>query len=334
MVYHAQRSYYEALLEAGVRIYLYPPPYVLHSKHFSIDDDVAVIGSSNMDMRSFALNSRCSLMMLRPRHRRPMREVEDDYRVSRASSPGGVGAPFTSPRAGRRPHPGRPPPSSSPSISTRRAAASVVTVCSPHTLADPDGPHRAAAHGSTMALETAAAATRRPENRGAHCGRYCRSYATPRRPAHGLGAGSHLPGRLGTSKALLRSPGWTRTNNPPVNSRMLCQLSYRGSRPQAQPEVSKEPGRRLNSDRVRRRAPRCGRAQAPRRPRDDLRVVGVDARVVLVGPADLPAAARWPAGDHGEAALCRATTTRRCSTTLAVTRSRISCSSSAGVGRA
>ncbi len=28
------------------------------------------------------------------------------------------------------------------------------------------------------------------------------------------------------------SPGWTRTNNPPVNSRMLCQLSYRGSRRQ------------------------------------------------------------------------------------------------------
>ena len=25
------------------------------------------------------------------------------------------------------------------------------------------------------------------------------------------------------------SPGWTRTNNPSVNSRMLCQLSYRGS---------------------------------------------------------------------------------------------------------
>jgi hypothetical protein len=28
------------------------------------------------------------------------------------------------------------------------------------------------------------------------------------------------------------SPGWTRTNNPPVNSRMLCQLSYRGTREQ------------------------------------------------------------------------------------------------------
>jgi hypothetical protein len=28
----------------------------------------------------------------------------------------------------------------------------------------------------------------------------------------------------------LSSPGWTRTNNPPVNSRMLCQLSYWGKR--------------------------------------------------------------------------------------------------------
>jgi hypothetical protein len=37
----------------------------------------------------------------------------------------------------------------------------------------------------------------------------------------------------GASSASVRSscssPGWTRTNNPPVNSRMLCQLSYRGS---------------------------------------------------------------------------------------------------------
>ena len=30
------------------------------------------------------------------------------------------------------------------------------------------------------------------------------------------------------SKEIGSSPGWTRTNNPPVNSRMLCQLSYRG----------------------------------------------------------------------------------------------------------
>ena len=32
-------------------------------------------------------------------------------------------------------------------------------------------------------------------------------------------------------KAELSSPGWTRTNNRPINSRMLCQLSYGGPAP-------------------------------------------------------------------------------------------------------
>src|ERR671935_3305290 len=34
--------------------------------------------------------------------------------------------------------------------------------------------------------------------------------------------------RLAPFWADVSSPGWTRTNNPPVNSRMLCQLSYWG----------------------------------------------------------------------------------------------------------
>jgi cardiolipin synthase A/B len=80
MVHHAQSSYYQALLKAGVRIYLYPAPYVLHSKHFTIDDDVAVIGSSNMDMRSFSLNYEVSLMMLGGDVVARMRKVEDHYR--------------------------------------------------------------------------------------------------------------------------------------------------------------------------------------------------------------------------------------------------------------
>jgi cardiolipin synthase A/B len=80
LVYHAQRSYYTTLLEAGVRIFLYPPPYILHSKHFSIDDDVAVIGSSNMDIRSFSLNSEVSMMVRGESFVRGMREVEQGYR--------------------------------------------------------------------------------------------------------------------------------------------------------------------------------------------------------------------------------------------------------------
>ena len=80
MVFHAQRSYYEALLRAGVRIYLYPSPFVLHSKFFSVDDDVAVIGSSNLDMRSFALNYEVSLMVLDADVVTQVRKVEDTYR--------------------------------------------------------------------------------------------------------------------------------------------------------------------------------------------------------------------------------------------------------------
>ncbi|MEO7904734.1 MAG: cardiolipin synthase [Candidatus Saccharimonadales bacterium] len=59
MVGHAQRSYYDQLLRAGVIIYLHRAPLLLHSKHITIDDDIAVIGSSNMDIRSFQLNHEC-----------------------------------------------------------------------------------------------------------------------------------------------------------------------------------------------------------------------------------------------------------------------------------
>ncbi|NUL44357.1 cardiolipin synthase [Cellulosimicrobium funkei] len=81
MVYHAQRSYYEALLRAGVRIYLYPAPKVLHAKHFTIDDDVAVIGSSNMDLRSFILNMEVSVLVHGRELVTAMRRVEDGYRA-------------------------------------------------------------------------------------------------------------------------------------------------------------------------------------------------------------------------------------------------------------
>jgi cardiolipin synthase len=80
MVAHAQASYYKALLEAGVRIHLYPAPYVLHAKHFTVDDEVAVIGSSNMDMRSFGLNFEVSLMAFGGSVVRDVRRVEDGYR--------------------------------------------------------------------------------------------------------------------------------------------------------------------------------------------------------------------------------------------------------------
>ena len=80
MVYHAQRSYYEVLLKAGVRIRMYPKPYILHTKSLTIDDQVAVIGSSNMDMRSFGLNLEVSMLVRGEEFVAEMRAVEDGYR--------------------------------------------------------------------------------------------------------------------------------------------------------------------------------------------------------------------------------------------------------------
>ena len=88
LVWHAQRSYYQALLDAGVQIFCYPAPYILHAKHFSIDDELALIGSSNMDMRSFGLNSEISMMVHSKSFVADMRTVEGDYRrISRRLTP-------------------------------------------------------------------------------------------------------------------------------------------------------------------------------------------------------------------------------------------------------
>jgi cardiolipin synthase len=58
----AQRAYYDDLLEAGVVIHLYEPRF-LHAKHLTIDGCIALIGSTNMDIRSFALNEEINLLV-------------------------------------------------------------------------------------------------------------------------------------------------------------------------------------------------------------------------------------------------------------------------------
>ena len=76
---------------AGVKILMYPPPLILHGKHFSIDDTVAVIGTSNMDLRSFALNYEVCMMLLGPEAVAQLRKVEDAYRsLCRPLTAGGV----------------------------------------------------------------------------------------------------------------------------------------------------------------------------------------------------------------------------------------------------
>lgn len=66
MVGHAQRSYYDQLLKSGVEIALYKKPELVHSKYMVIDNEVAIVGSSNMDIRSFELNHECISIFYNP----------------------------------------------------------------------------------------------------------------------------------------------------------------------------------------------------------------------------------------------------------------------------
>ena len=61
-VHLTTRSYYEVLLEAGVKVYEYLPGF-LHAKTFVSDDTIAIVGSINLDYRSLNLNYECGAWM-------------------------------------------------------------------------------------------------------------------------------------------------------------------------------------------------------------------------------------------------------------------------------
>lgn len=74
----AQRSYYADLLHAGVHIHLYRPNF-LHAKHMTFDDSVAIIGSSNIDVRSLELNAESSVLIYDPAVLNDLRQTQERY---------------------------------------------------------------------------------------------------------------------------------------------------------------------------------------------------------------------------------------------------------------
>jgi cardiolipin synthase len=61
-VHTVTRSYYKTLIENGVKIYEYVPGFI-HSKTFVVDDLYGVVGTINMDYRSFYLHFECGIWM-------------------------------------------------------------------------------------------------------------------------------------------------------------------------------------------------------------------------------------------------------------------------------
>lgn len=64
LVYLATQSYYAPLIKAGVKIYQYTPGFC-HAKTYVCDDQIAVVGTINMDYRSLYLHFECASYLYR-----------------------------------------------------------------------------------------------------------------------------------------------------------------------------------------------------------------------------------------------------------------------------
>lgn len=63
LVNEVTKSNYIELIKNGVKIYEYEPGFV-HSKTVVVDDEIAVVGTTNMDYRSYYLHYECSIVFL------------------------------------------------------------------------------------------------------------------------------------------------------------------------------------------------------------------------------------------------------------------------------
>jgi cardiolipin synthase len=78
----ASRSYYAGLLDAGVKIYEYPAG-LLHAKLLTLDGELTLIGSANMDRRSFDLNYENNILFYDAVQTAAIRQRQQEY-ISRS----------------------------------------------------------------------------------------------------------------------------------------------------------------------------------------------------------------------------------------------------------
>ncbi|WP_416192302.1 cardiolipin synthase [Neisseria sp. CCUG12390] len=78
MVHYASRAYYPMLLESGVKLALFRGG-LLHAKTMTVDDNYALFGTVNMDMRSFFLNLEISLAIYDQGMTQKIYGLQQDY---------------------------------------------------------------------------------------------------------------------------------------------------------------------------------------------------------------------------------------------------------------
>jgi cardiolipin synthase len=78
LVAAAARAHYDLLLESGVNVYLYGPG-LLHAKTMTVDDSFALLGSSNLDIRSFYLNFELNVLLFGPQITHELRFAQTRY---------------------------------------------------------------------------------------------------------------------------------------------------------------------------------------------------------------------------------------------------------------
>lgn len=74
----ASRSYYRSLLAAGVKLYEYEGG-LLHAKTLTLDGHVTLLGSANLDRRSFDLNYENGILLCDEGVTAAVRAAQDDY---------------------------------------------------------------------------------------------------------------------------------------------------------------------------------------------------------------------------------------------------------------
>ena len=79
VVGHAARAYFGDLLRIGVELYLYQDG-LLHAKTMSVDGELTFLGSSNFDIRSFALNFEINLILYGRDENELLLDAQEEYR--------------------------------------------------------------------------------------------------------------------------------------------------------------------------------------------------------------------------------------------------------------